>query len=79
MSADAGMVVVFNLSPHAVTVTVEGLPEGAAPEALSERATLEGKRLTLGPNGFAFIVEGEAPAVVRFRGRRPAAAEASQD
>ncbi|HVW93266.1 MAG TPA: alpha-glucosidase family protein [Devosia sp.] len=79
MSADAGMVVVFNLSPHAVTVTVEGLPEGAAPEALSERATLEGKRLTLGPNGFAFIVEGETPAVVRFRGRRPAAAEASQD
>jgi alpha-glucosidase len=70
MSAGANMVAVFNLSPSVVTATIEGLPEGATPEAVSERAVLKGRRLTLGPNGFAFFAEGETPAVVRFRRSR---------
>ncbi len=70
-----GMLCLFNLSPHVVTVTVAGLAEGAALEAMSERATLRRQRLTLGPNGFAHIAEpAGATAVVRFGGRRKAAA-----
>jgi len=49
---------------------VDGLPS-AAVEGTSESAALKGKRLTLGPNGFAFIpVENAMPATVKFGGRR---------
>jgi alpha-glucosidase len=68
-AASGDMLCVFNLSPHEVTVSVEGLSKDAAIEAISERASRSGKRLTLGPNGFAFIPEA-GEAVVRFRGTR---------
>ena len=47
---------VFNLSPEAVTVAVEG---ALGLEGPSQDAVLEGVQLALGPNGFAFLtVEG---------------------
>jgi alpha-glucosidase len=42
----------FNLSAQAVSLTVSGV---AAPDGPSQVAALSGGRLTLGPNGFAFL------------------------
>jgi alpha-glucosidase len=57
-SAESGnMLCVFNLSRQVVTATIAGLADGIEPEAVSERASLKGRKLTLGPNGFAFIAE----------------------
>jgi alpha-glucosidase len=47
------MLCVFNLSAEAVTVSVSGTAGGLEP--LSRNATLTGKSLALGPNGFAFL------------------------
>ncbi len=71
-TAESGkMLCVFNLSPQVVTVTVVGLADAVAPEAVSERASRKGRRLTLGPNGFAFIPEA-AGAESKVTFRRPA-------
>jgi alpha-glucosidase len=70
-SPDGNLVCVFNLSPEVLTVTVAGLAEDAVPESVSERASLKRQKLTLGPNGYAFIGEAVgAGAVVKFSGRR---------
>jgi len=68
-TAETGsMLCVFNLSPEAKALTVTGLWDGVAPAAVSERASLSGDKLALGPNGFAFIPEpvGAAAALVKF-------------
>ncbi|MDR3476172.1 MAG: alpha-amylase family glycosyl hydrolase [Devosia sp.] len=67
---------VFNLSPAVETVTIKGLAEDAMPEGVSERASLRRQKLTLGPNGFAFLPEpaGSRAALVKFGGRRRKAA-----
>jgi alpha-glucosidase len=67
--AAGDFICVFNLSPGVQTVTVSGLAEGAVPEGISERASLKGRKLTLGPNGFAFLPDASG-AVVKFGGRR---------
>ena len=70
-SPGGNLVCVFNLSPEVLTVTVTGLPDDAVPESVSERASLKRQKLTLGPNGYAFIGEAVgAGAVVKFSGRR---------
>jgi alpha-glucosidase len=72
-SAEAGNVVcVFNLSPNVLTVTLDGLAEGVALEPVSQAASIKRNRLTLGPNGFAYLVEpeGQGPVTVKFSGRR---------
>ena len=50
---EGSMLCVFNLSAEAVTVSVSGTTGGLEP--LSRNATLTGKALALGPNGFAFL------------------------
>ena len=70
-SPEGNLVCVFNLSPEVLTVTVTGLADDAVPESASERASLKRQKLTLGPNGYAFIGEAAgAAAVVKFSGRR---------
>ena len=55
-----GLGCVFNLTPVAVTLTVNGqLADGPA-----QAATLEKTTLTLGPNGFAFVQTEGAPISV---------------
>jgi len=74
-SAESGnMLCVFNLSPQALTVTVADLAPEAQPEGVSGRAVLKGRRLTLGPNGFAFIADASGTGRVSFRARRKTAA-----
>jgi alpha-glucosidase len=67
----ANMVCIFNLSAEPLTVTLTGLADGEAPEALSQGATLGLNTLALGPNGFAFFAEpgGSAAIGVKFTGR----------
>jgi len=48
---------VFNLSAEPQTLAVSGL-DGAAPEPVSQGATLGDAALTLGPNGYAFFPVG---------------------
>jgi alpha-glucosidase len=67
-----GFVCVFNLSPEARSVTVSGLPPEVEPEPVSERAAREGRRLTLGPNGFAFLRDEGGTARLSYRGRQDA-------
>jgi alpha-glucosidase len=64
-----GFLCVFNLSPEALAVTVNGLPVEVEPEAVSERAVRDGRRLTLGPNGFAFLRDEGGAARVSYRRR----------
>jgi alpha-glucosidase len=52
---DGTMVCVFNLSAEPRTLTLGGFPADAAPEAVSQNATLSRKTLSLGPNGYAFL------------------------
>jgi alpha-glucosidase len=74
-SAESGnMLCVFNLSPQALTVTVADLAPEGQPEGVSGRAVLKGRRLTLGPNGFAFIADASGTGRVSFRARRTTAA-----
>jgi alpha-glucosidase len=71
-SVSGDILCVFNLSPEALTVTLAG---SGALEAVSERATVTGHKLALGPNGFAFVpVPAGVEATVRFGGRRKAVA-----
>jgi alpha-glucosidase len=65
-----GFLCVFNLSPEALVVTVNGLPAEVQPEAVSERAVRDGRRLTLGPNGFAFLRDDTGTARVSYRARQ---------
>ncbi|AKR54291.1 Maltodextrin glucosidase [Devosia sp. H5989] len=65
-SADGDVVCVFNLSPEALTVTVEGA--SSDPDPISQNAELQGKRLSLGPNGFAYFVAGSGIKVT-FKGK----------
>jgi alpha-glucosidase len=67
----ANMVCIFNLSAEPLTVTLTGLADGEAPEALSQGATLGRNKLALGPNGFAFFAEtaGNAAIEVKFARR----------
>jgi len=54
----------FNLSPEARVLKVSGTLNGLEP--VSNAASLDGKTLALGPNGYAFIAEaGNKPARVR--------------
>jgi alpha-glucosidase len=71
----ASMLCAFNLSPEALTLTVAGLAPDAAPDPISERAVLEGRRLTLGPNGFAFIPDGGQGTIRYTRPRAKAKAD----
>jgi alpha-glucosidase len=78
-----GVICVFNLSPEALTVSVSGLAAGVQPEGVSERAALKGRRLTLGPNGFAFLRDEGGVAKVGYRRRAgqkasPASPEATE-
>ncbi len=70
------LICVFNLSATTLAVTLAGLPEGGMPEPISAGAILRGKKLTLAPNGFAFIADaaGADAVTVKFNGRaqRPA-------
>ena len=69
-SPAGNMVCVFNLSPNALTVTVDGMAEGAVPESISEAASIKRNKLTLGPNGFALLLEpANAKLAVSFKGR----------
>jgi alpha-glucosidase len=52
---DASLLCVFNLSPEAREVELSGIPRGTQLEAVSQNATLDGKALKLGANGYAFI------------------------
>ena len=52
---DASLLCVFNLSPDARDVELSGIPRGTKLEAVSQNATLDGKALKLGANGYAFI------------------------
>ena len=62
----------FNLSPEPLTVTLEG-DEIGKPLDFQQSASLKGRKLTLGGNGFAFIEEAAgAPVTPRFGGRRKA-------
>jgi hypothetical protein len=65
---------VFNLSPEALTVSVSGLVGDVQPAGVSERAALKGRRLTLGPNGFAFLRDEGGAAKVGYRRRNEALA-----
>ncbi|KKB06709.1 alpha-glucosidase [Devosia geojensis] len=57
----------FNLSPEARVLQVSGVRNGLEP--VSNAATLDGKTLALGPNGYAFLAEGkEKPVKVRVAG-----------
>jgi alpha-glucosidase len=67
--ASGSVICVFNLSPQALTVSVSGLTAGAEPEEVSARAVLKGRRLTLGPNGFAFLRDESGAATVGYRRR----------
>ncbi|MCE6969815.1 alpha-glucosidase [Cereibacter sphaeroides] len=49
---DRALACVFNLGPGSVEVGVSGAQDLASP---SQAARLEGERLTLGPNGFAYL------------------------
>jgi hypothetical protein len=70
-TAEAGnLLCIFNLSPQVVTVTLDGLDPAAEPDPVSQRASRKGRRLTLGPNGYAFIPESGAGATVKFGARR---------
>ena len=72
-SAEAGNVVcVFNLSPNALTVTLDGLAEGIVLEPVSQAASIKRNKLSLGPNGFAYLAEpaGQGAIVVKFNGHR---------
>jgi alpha-glucosidase len=70
-SAESGnLLCIFNLSPQVVTATIGDLGADVQPAGLSERAGLKGRRLTLGPNGFAFIPDAAGAARVGFRARR---------
>jgi alpha-glucosidase len=71
----ASMLCAFNLSPEALTLAVAGLAPDAAPDPISERAVLEGRRLTLGPNGFAFIPDGGQGTIRYTRPRAKAKAD----
>ena len=70
-TSEAGkFICAFNLSPHVQTVTLAGLAGEAAIEPISERASAKKSRLTLGPNGYAFIAEPAGSTVkVRFTGK----------
>jgi alpha-glucosidase len=70
----SNLLCVFNLSPQVLTVTAGDLAADAQPAGVSERAVLKGRRLTLGPNGFAFIPDAGGMGRVSFRARRTAAA-----
>lgn len=50
------MICVFNLSADALVVEAAGLAEGDRLEAVSANAALDGAALTLGANGYAFII-----------------------
>ena len=62
-AADAPLTCVFNLSPEAQTLAATG----GAPIGPSQAASLELGRLTLGPNGFAFLAPTKAGAPVSLR------------
>lgn len=67
------VVCLYNLSPTTVKITVRG--EGTL--LLSQAAERRKEKVTLGPNGFAFIAEGTEPLHVEFRGRYKAPAGTS--
>ena len=50
---------IFNLSPSGVTITLDGAGEMTGPR---QGASLAGDRLSLGANGFAFLVPSGTPA-----------------
>jgi hypothetical protein len=52
-----------------LAVSVGGLPAEVQPEAVSEGAVREGRRLALGPNGFAFLRDEGGAARVSYRRR----------
>jgi alpha-glucosidase len=75
-SADGDILCIFNLSPDPVRITVEGASNGSEPLPISQDAVLSGKRLGLGPNGYAFFSEAETGHLeVKFQRRsKPRAA-----
>ena len=67
------LVCLSNLSAEPLSITLDGEPD-AQPLGTSQRAERVGKRLTLGPNGFAFFAEPSGPGTmtVKYGGRRKA-------
>ncbi|HTM78607.1 MAG TPA: alpha-amylase family glycosyl hydrolase [Devosia sp.] len=64
------MTCMFNLSAESQKLSLTGLPEGAPLDPLSQNATLTGKTLSLGANGFAFLaLPADAPAIRVRMGR----------
>lgn len=59
------IICVFNLSPEERVVAVSKLPDMLEP--VSNNATLEGKILTLGPNGVAIVETPAGEGSVRFK------------
>jgi alpha-glucosidase len=67
---DGNMLCLFNLSAEPAKLSLDGLPEDAAPLPISGNAELKRGRLTLGANGYAFFAEPvETPIGVRFSRR----------
>jgi alpha-glucosidase len=69
---DGAMLCLFNLSNAPLSVTLDGT-DIAQPLDLQQAASLKGKKIVLGPNGFAFIPEAaDALITPRFGGRKTA-------
>ena len=63
---DEALVCLYNLSPAAIRLTLSGVGEPALSQAYERKKD----RVTLGPNGFALLVEpGDRPLQVSFKGR----------
>src|SRR5690606_22135048 len=74
--AEGAVVCIFNLSPEQVRITIANAPVGTEPLPISQAAEFTGKRLVLGPNGYAFIRENEAGQLAVSYTRRARSATA---
>jgi alpha-glucosidase len=63
---DGDLVCIFNLSAEAVRVTIDNAPPDLEPLSVSQEAELKGKRLVLGPNGYALIPESAGRLAIKF-------------